>query len=384
MSSYLDPHGRRIGWLITEIEKQTEDRLSEESRQHLLDEVECHLDAAVRARLELGMSPIEAEKEAVEAFGHPKAYVDDLLKVHEGIDDKPNQALLFRMDPWSKVAFWCASVVGGLFLLASYRSSAIWVLLLGVGISISAFAVASFRARRIQAIPIFGSTLLVYPVIALAFSFCWVNLYAHGDMGLMPRSEAVRQLARDNRILVQLDPLILPLEHHAALHNKFPPPHRTPASTGDTAAELRFLNPQDGADGWESFDSMVELEQIPVAHDIPNFSDPSIMRTWAPGPGSQITFEKCENIDLADQLWKDTGTPLLDGLRSRRQFVIGEIDRLSGALDSSPLAEFPGMAIQAAAVIPLWFCVFGLINLIFGGLGWFLALPSSVRRKGIA
>ncbi|MFX8577801.1 permease prefix domain 1-containing protein, partial [Acinetobacter baumannii] len=79
----LEFTGKRVGWLLTELEHQAGERVSEETRKEILQEVSAHIDSALQARLELGMDPIEAEREAVEQFGPPSAYLDELLRVHE-------------------------------------------------------------------------------------------------------------------------------------------------------------------------------------------------------------------------------------------------------------------------------------------------------------
>jgi hypothetical protein len=82
---------KHLDWLVVELERQAKDRLSDEDTRELVREVEAHIDAAVRARVDLGMELEAAEKEAVEAFGEPKRIVDEIARA-----DRPKAGFIFQ------------------------------------------------------------------------------------------------------------------------------------------------------------------------------------------------------------------------------------------------------------------------------------------------
>jgi hypothetical protein len=166
--------GKYASWLITEIEFQMENRLSEESRQALLDEVTSHLDAAIRARLELGMEPIQAEREAVELFGRPEAYVNELLAIHEGAS--PSSAVKWFWlagDRRTILTLWLGSICAtGTTFLEHGNLHSPFLLLVGVG---TAWFLGkySYRTRRLQLLPIAISTLGIYSVWSAVTMLMW-------------------------------------------------------------------------------------------------------------------------------------------------------------------------------------------------------------------
>src|SRR5579872_7360377 len=68
--------------LTGEIKGLCRGRIDPAWQQEMLTEVSAHLDAAIRARLELGMPLAEAEEEAVSAFGDPLHFVAKMAERH--------------------------------------------------------------------------------------------------------------------------------------------------------------------------------------------------------------------------------------------------------------------------------------------------------------
>jgi hypothetical protein len=125
----------------------------------LHDEVAVHLDAAIQARMELGESPEEAERNAVAAFG-------DVRDVTRQIGDEA------RIDPRAQRHHLAAFV--GFFAAFSLALTGSWTGVIPDVSSTLFFLAASFalvpllvvsayRARR----PRWGLMLLLYPVLSL-------------------------------------------------------------------------------------------------------------------------------------------------------------------------------------------------------------------------
>ena len=217
---------KMVGWLLSEIERKVEGRLSTEEQQSLLDEVASHLDAAIRARIELGTAPEQAEHEAVRAFGKPDAYVDELLAVHEKpVTQKKNWFQKSKPDRPTIAAFCAACLWFPIYGLVELRYGGMhWLAFLGMAL-VAAFAYFSFRARRVQILSIGLATLGAYFVSILMFSTLWLNLANHGSENVLPipiwqasaaREAETARIADIDRELADfqrgLSPGILPLQ----------------------------------------------------------------------------------------------------------------------------------------------------------------------------
>jgi len=363
MKEYFDPNGRRVAWLLYEIERQTTDRLSDESRQHLLDEVACHLDAAIQARLELGMTVPEAEIEAVESFGAPKVYVDDLLKVHELGETPPRHRwYTLRGDRPTMITFGLVSVYACFWMLVGSRTSSVPAILGGVAAAIPIFAALSFKARRLQPAPLLVGSLAVCALMAIGFSFTWDNLWAHGGMGYIQSWDAEALKTRDQHAVSQLDAMLIPLENRAKLHAKY-------ANLWSTVGP--------------NMDEARELMEVPVAHGIPYHpGDGTTMFGWVPGPDARITFDMPAFVyPDGNRLWKDEGEPLLSALDGHRRELTHEVEAITAAQAASPLSNLPLSLVQCLGVAPFWFAFWGLINLICGSLGRLRLRAAAADRR---
>lgn len=68
--------------LLSEIRRLAANQFSAERLAEVDQELRAHLDASIQARLELGLETQQAEREAVAAFGDPKAFIRELAGVH--------------------------------------------------------------------------------------------------------------------------------------------------------------------------------------------------------------------------------------------------------------------------------------------------------------
>jgi hypothetical protein len=379
MKNLFDSEGRRVGWLLTEIERQTAERLSEESRLNLLDEVACHLDAAIQARLELGMTPVEAEREAVDAFGHPQAYVDDLLRIHEGGElEKPKMSGL-KGDRRTMLIFWAMTILSSVSLLIGAKHWSGQVCIASFVVLGPIFATYSYRARRVQLVPLFLATALGCAMFTLGFTLTWDDLWSHGGMGFMPKWQAKEEYKSAERALPQIEALIRPLEQRAKLHARY----ESMAAFWQTTVkgnDVEFFKPT----GFP-FEDLRALQEVPIPHGIPrNFSDPQFQMTWKPAPDSKITYQICLNDNEAARIWRDEGQPLFDGLVDRKEHLKTEMAAIKEAEADSIPAQLVPAAAQSMGAAGVWFGIWGVVNLIFGGLGWFFGVPARIRRRETA
>ena len=384
MKHYLDQEGQRVGWLLTELEKQTTERLSDEAMQGLLDEVRCHIDAAIRARLELGMEPIEAEREAVEAFGAPQDYVEDLLRVHEHFASKHTLASTLLGDRRVTLAFWAINLYCCAWLTFGQMTNFIPAIGVGLMYLLVPFAWFSYKARRIQIPSILMSSVLACGMLALGLSYTWRD-----GLGVYPRTEisqhlVLGHLGEETRVLNRL---IEPLQHIAELHHAHPQPQLEKDLAAGTDLGLRKIPvlqavPRFGTTPLES----TLLEKLPNGRNgvTPHAFEVAAkdLHGWDMGRSMTLSFRTAKDLASADIIWKLQGQPLLQALSMRRQSAETRIKTLSQEKVSVSDIVIPPMERDRYVAWCInWFALWAAINFVFGGLGWFLSLPSSVRRR---
>lgn len=147
---------KTIEGLIGEIRGLANGRVNLAQLDELTDEVRAHLDAAFRARLELGQTPEGAEEEAVRGFGDPVTVINDFAQLHPVRTG-------FRVDRGVTMAFLASSGALTIFIATSADESmstaavivylALW--LLGFGL----IATKSWQARRLQLLPLLIATV---------------------------------------------------------------------------------------------------------------------------------------------------------------------------------------------------------------------------------
>lgn len=125
----------------------------------LRNEIEGHLDAAIMARLELGATPEEAEREAVAAFGDVRRIVR-ALRPDEGLRWFDRHFFVRVGLGW--LSLFAAGLLGAWFFAAISGVVNVIVLVLALAL-VALVVVESLRARRVQLLPV----LALFPVFAL-------------------------------------------------------------------------------------------------------------------------------------------------------------------------------------------------------------------------
>lgn len=185
-------------WLLVEIERGLQD-LSPDRRSAVLEEVEQHLDSAIQARLELGLSPEEADREAAAHFGSAEAFTSNMLQVtHTPPKKLKKAALIVAAIATTFPLIWALTVENYQWYYVSGLLSAVapylfWTLLL-VGIAMGG---ARVRARSFFLIALAGGCLLV-PILAARFAASQMT------GGIVVRSLALRDQVERN-LLFQID-----------------------------------------------------------------------------------------------------------------------------------------------------------------------------------
>lgn len=132
--------------------------LSEEIRRALQDELKCHLEASVQARLETGESLEEAEVNAIRAFGPVTKIIASLGEVHVPRPKRISRPFLLSalalLGSYS-FAFGFPSASVGMAIFAAVLAALLW------------FVVASFRVRRLQLLAILVAAVPCWLIIAV-------------------------------------------------------------------------------------------------------------------------------------------------------------------------------------------------------------------------
>lgn len=140
---------KRVSDLLHSVERESRVLDAAEARA-LRNEIEGHLDAAIMARLEMGATPEEAEREAVAAFGDVRHIVRAMRP--------PQTAFWFDRRFFAVVglgwlALYAAGYLGGRFFAAF--SGTVNLVVIGLTIALVVTVVGmSLRARRVQLLPV--------------------------------------------------------------------------------------------------------------------------------------------------------------------------------------------------------------------------------------
>jgi len=356
----MNSDGRQVAWLLVELEHQTNGRLSDESKQLLLDEVAAHLDAAIQARLELGMTPLEAEVEAVEAFGHPQSYVDDLLSVHERSKPTVKNTWYRSGDRRTLITLSILSAFCTVCILTGIPSFENPATLIAVLAALPVFAVFSFKARRIQAIPVAIVCAATFITLNLGMSLTWRNLWAHGGTGTYPQWQMEQLEAHAHSTVAKLDQMLVPLQHRAALHAKYPHEWNL---TGATTDEMR------------------ELLEFPLEHRIEprDSSQPG----WVTSADRVISYTMAGDPITANILWQRHGVTLFQDVQLEREETIASLNAIHESESAPRLSELLANVSENAIALPVWLLLWMGVNLSFGGLGLLLS-PQRRRRRSLA
>ncbi len=178
---------RHASWLLVQLELELEP-LEEHLRIETLSEVEEHLRCSRLALEELGLGPIEADREAVEHFGSPARFARQVINSH-----KPK--------PMPQPALCLLTAASFLFLAftRSIMDSNATAGVLGLWCAPLAFILLSWRARTFQWKALAKTGLAFGAFLTLFMGFAWVNLTNDGGIGESPRWALADLKARSER-----------------------------------------------------------------------------------------------------------------------------------------------------------------------------------------
>jgi hypothetical protein len=163
--------------LLAEIERLSRGLMSEARIAEVENEVRAHLDAAVQARLELGLSVGAAEQDAVASFGCARDFVAQLNGAESAKFDS-------RFDPGVCVALLVSTLlIAGIFdfvtLPIPQEFTYPIILLLGIPLYWR-----SWRATRPQVLPLIFAFLISIPIFAADFPINGAKFRFHFEWGM--------------------------------------------------------------------------------------------------------------------------------------------------------------------------------------------------------
>lgn len=146
-----------------------------------LAEVSAHLDDGIAARLELGLTYSEAEKDTVTAFGEARsvaqAVVQPLFRASVGVRRR-----------WLGASYAFLAVCYGLLDWLVERVPFVAPLMLAFLVAFALrVAIASFRSRTAASVQMLTTGLAAGVFFWVFFGVTWLNLWHYGGMGCMPR-----------------------------------------------------------------------------------------------------------------------------------------------------------------------------------------------------
>ena len=313
---------------LRDLEAESGRRLSENEVVALVAEVREHLEESIQARLELGMSPEDAERESIAAFGAAPRVAEDVVQVSAAPRATAKVRLLAAAYALFIVALvagppvqrWSETAYHGIFVLG-------WL-------TVALFALASFRSRRPNPVRVVSTGLVAAVALWGALGATWLNLYPSGGHGVMPLVEVDRSLVESRRVLAA------GLEDQAAFE-----------------AGWRILRGPAGIEGLRT----AEGHRAPDARSL--------------GYGKRLRFNVLPNPQQAREAWlgvRRNGDPFYTDWNAAtiRAIPLARADRMGGFLAFAPESLTVGSVAAAVA---------GGIDLVFGGLG---ALVVLLRRKG--
>ena len=154
----------------------------------LVAEVREHLEESIRARIELGTEPEDAEREAIAAFGAAPRVARDVVQTSRA----PRMAAKVRLLAAAYALFIVALVAGP--AVQRWSETAYHGIFVLGWLTVALFAFASFRSRRPAPVRIVSTGLAAAVVLWSALGATWLNLYPYDGLGMMPRWEVRREL----------------------------------------------------------------------------------------------------------------------------------------------------------------------------------------------
>ena len=351
MNDLTQEEGHQVGWLLTEIENQTQGQLPDGARQNLITEVASHLDAAIRARVESGMSPLEAESDAVKAFGPPNDYISDLVNVHNC--PATGRQGIFRGDRRVMISFWVLTLSLITCLLSGIRDHTMRDPLALAVVFGSVFAYFSFRSLRIQLIPLAGASVLATVLFMVAATLFWTNLNVYGGGGVIPNWEIASMREEEQKQVQILKPIVATLKAGVSLHSRYL-----------TESKLATLSPEQNS---------LALS-IPEGVGLPTFDH------WQASMGARLNLKRAKSIAEANEAWDSVGHRLLYDLEPRLDHTQQFLTVTNHLGPKRYVSEFAFNIWQNMIAFPAWLGFTFAINFIFGGLG-ILTSRVTIRRR---
>lgn len=287
-----------------------------------LIEAELHLAEGVEARLELGLSVADAQREALEAFGQPVA----LVKA-ERPSVRPRLALLaigYALFVLMFFAAWSAVSPASVAVVVST------ILLLWATLAI-AFAVLAFRSRRPAPFPLLATGCVASLVVAMSLGATTVP---RRNAGLLPRTKAFAARRTLSTRLARRE--------------------------GEGARLLQDVDRLDRADGLDSF-RVRNGFHVPI---------PASAQGWGP----QLTYH-----DVAAE------ARAKDDVRSAWRMNAAEVRQLRDGLVelddgmAHPIQSLMATAPEAATYGVVAACGVTLVDLLFGVCGALFARRRALR-----
>lgn len=176
---------KAVDELIGEIRGLARHRVDSVILESTIDEVFAHLDSSIQARLELGDDVEIATLHAIEAFGKPSAFVDDMFGPEYVAND-------------SRVDLGVASALALSVLLVSVvftieSSDSMIFGAIGFGAAVTAWR--SWKATRFQFPSLCGAFVFAVLIFSIIGSFNYAPIHMDWGMGLNAGSVSVGILA---------------------------------------------------------------------------------------------------------------------------------------------------------------------------------------------
>ena len=160
--------------------------LSAIETQALVAETRAHLEDSIQARLELGLTLEEAEREAVVSFGQASKVG---IEIGNGVATRRYTGKTHLLA--IAYALFIAGVVVGPPLQLWSEGGYHGIFVAGY-LALAAFAIASFRSRRPTPVRIALTGFLASVCLWVGIGSSWLNLYLYGGSAQIPRWELAR------------------------------------------------------------------------------------------------------------------------------------------------------------------------------------------------
>lgn len=167
--------------------------LDAETAAALVAETRGHLEESIQARLELGIEPERAEREAIQAFGEAQRTARGVAAEAA----RPRESKRGKVLAAAYALFIVGVVIGPDFMRLS---PALYYAVYGLAwILVLAFGVLAFRSRRPAPRRVLSIGLIATLGLWGGIGTTWLHLWHHGGMGETPRWHASDRYAGEDR-----------------------------------------------------------------------------------------------------------------------------------------------------------------------------------------